>query len=662
MASSDTILEKFGKDITKMAENGLLDPVIGREDEMKRLSTILSRRKKNNPVLIGEPGVGKTAIVEGLAIRIATKKVPRTLIDKRIYTLELSSLVAGTKYRGQFEERMKAIIEELEKRDDVIIFIDEIHTMVGAGNTSGSLDASNILKPALSRGTIQCIGATTLNEYRKHIEKDGALERRFQKVIVDQPSTEETIEILNQIKNKYEEYHLVTYSDEIIKECVKLSERYLTDRNLPDKAIDIMDESGSKVHINNIKVPKKILDIENEINSIKDKKTIHVDNQEFEEAALCRNKERELKEKLELIRDEWTKKSSEQKIKITKEDIADVISTMTGIPLNKISSSEINKLSKMHIDLSDSVIGQNNAIQKIAKSIRRNRAGLKNPNRPIGSFIFLGPTGVGKTYLAKVLAKYMFDSEDSLIRIDMSEYMDRFNVSRLIGAPPGYVGHDEGGQLTEKVRRKPYSIILFDEIEKAHEDVQNILLQILDDGVLTDSIGRKIDFKNTIIIMTSNIGSRKIKDFGQGVGFSTKTKQQNVSKYQNSVIKSSLKKHFSPEFLNRLDDVIIFNSLEKDDIIKIVDIELNDVIKRIENIKVSFTNKFKEYLADNGYDAANGARPLKRTIQKFVEDPISEEIIKSNNISKIKLDYDDKNDDVKVRVTLNNEIEENILT
>jgi len=656
--ANDALLEKFGKDITKMAEDGILDPVIGREDEMKRLSTILSRRKKNNPVLIGEPGVGKTAIVEGLAIKIVNKQVPRTLFDKRIYSLELSTLVAGTKYRGQFEERIKLIIEELEKRDDVIIFIDEIHTMVGAGNTSGSLDASNILKPALARGTIQCIGATTLNEYRKHIEKDGALERRFQKVVVDEPSIDETFEILNQIKNKYEDYHLVNYSPEVIKECIKLSERYLTDRNLPDKAIDIMDEVGSKVHINNIKVPKKITEIEKEISKIKEKKSDYVDNQEFEEAAKCRNKERELKEKLELVKDEWLKRSVNKRINITIGDISDVVSTMTGIPLKRVAQSEGDKLSKMHIELSDSVIGQENAIQKIAKAIRRNRAGLKDPKRPIGSFIFLGPTGVGKTYLAKILAKYMFDSQDSLIRIDMSEYMDKFNVSRLIGAPPGYVGHDEGGQLTEKVRRKPYSIILFDEIEKAHEDVQNILLQILDDGILTDSMGRKVDFKNTIIIMTSNIGSRKIKDFGSGVGFNTKNKQLNKSKYQNSVIQNSLKKHFSPEFLNRLDDVIVFNSLEKDDIIKIVDIELKNVIDRLDNIDVSFTQKFKEFLAEKGYDFSNGARPLKRVIQKYVEDPISDEILKSKDISKIKLDYNINDDDIKVKVTFEDDTED----
>jgi len=649
--SKESILEKFGKDITKLAENGELDPVIGREVEMHRLATILSRRKKNNPVLIGEPGVGKTAIAEGLALRIVNKKVPRTLFNKRILSLDLSSLVAGTKYRGQFEERMKMVIDELESANDVIVFIDEIHTIVGAGNSSGSLDASNMFKPALARGTIQCIGATTLDEYRKHIEKDGALERRFEKILVEQPSNEETFEILDQIKIKYEDYHLVKYSDEAIRACIKMTERYVTDKNLPDKAIDVMDEAGAKVHINNIKVPKGILDIEKEIETIKVEKNVFISNQEFEEAADCRDRERELKEKLELTRVEWEKNTSDNRLPVSEEDIADVIATMTGVPVKRIAQTEGDKLGKMHLDLAETVIGQNDAIKNISKSIRRNRAGLKDPNRPIGSFIFLGPTGVGKTYLAKVLAKYLFDSEDALVRFDMSEYMEKHTVSKLIGAPPGYVGYDEGGQLTEKIRRKPYSIVLFDEIEKAHEDIQNILLQVLDDGQLTDGNGRKINFKNTVIIMTSNIGTRKLKDFGAGVGFSTKSKQKNSGKYQKSIIQSALKKQFSPEFLNRLDNIVVFNSLEKEDILKIVKIELKNMLTRIEDIKVTFTEKFVEYLADEGWDQQNGARPLKRSIQKHVEDPISEELLKTNQIDKIKLDFDEKLKEIKIKVT-----------
>ena len=649
--SKESILEKFGKDITKLAENGELDPVIGREDEMHRLATILSRRKKNNPVLIGEPGVGKTAIAEGLALRIVNKKVPRTLFNKRILSLDLSSLVAGTKYRGQFEERMKMVIDELEKSDDVIVFIDEIHTIVGAGNSSGSLDASNMFKPALARGTIQCVGATTLDEYRKHIEKDGALERRFEKIIVEQPSNEETFEILSQIKEKYEDYHLVKYSDDAIHACIDMTERYVTDKNLPDKAIDVMDEAGAKVHINNIKVPKEILEIEKEIEKVKTEKQVFIKNQEFEEAASCRDQERELKEKLELTRVEWEKNTSDNRLPVTEEDIADVIATMTGVPVRRIAQNEGEKLGKMHMELAETVIGQNPAIKNISKSIRRNRAGLKDPNRPIGSFIFLGPTGVGKTYLAKVLAKYLFDSEDALVRFDMSEYMEKHTVSRLIGAPPGYVGYDEGGQLTERIRRKPYSIVLFDEIEKAHEDIQNILLQVLDDGQLTDSNGRKVDFKNTVIIMTSNIGTRKLKDFGSGVGFNTDSRQKNSGKYQKNIIQGALKKHFSPEFLNRLDDVIVFNSLEKDDIKKIVGIELKNMLGRIEDINVTFTEKFVEYLAEDGWDEQNGARPLKRSIQKHVEDPISEELLKTNEIDKIKLDYDEKIKEIKIRVT-----------
>lgn len=656
MSKDYQILEKFGVDITKQAELGELDPVIGRQNEMKRLATILSRRKKNNPVLIGEPGVGKTAIVEGLAQRIVKKEVPRTLYDKKIFSLDIGSLVAGTKYRGQFEERMKVIISELEKNDDVIVFIDEIHTIVGAGNSSGSLDASNMFKPALARGTIQCIGATTLNEYRKHIEKDGALERRFQKVTVDPPTKEETIDILNNIKIKYEDYHLVRYTQGAIDACVKMTDRYITDKNLPDKAIDVLDESGSKVHINNIQVPEEVVNIEKEIEEIRAKKTIHVRKQEFEEAAECRNQERDLKEKLELVREEWEKNSIDNRIEVNEENIADVIATMTGVPVRRIAQNEVERLLKMSEELSDTVIGQDNAILEISKAIRRNRAGLKNPNRPIGSFIFLGPTGVGKTYLAKVLAKYLFDSEDAMVRIDMSEYMEKHTVSRLIGSPPGYVGYDDGGQLTEKVRRKPYSIVLFDEIEKAHPEVQNILLQILDDGVLTDNYGRKVDFKNTVIIMTSNIGTRKIADFGQGVGFNTKARAESKHINQKRTIERQLKKRFSPEFLNRLDDIIIFNSLGKDDIMKIVDLELNDVLGRVEDIKVKFTDSFKEYLVEKGYDSKYGARPLKRQVQKYVEDPISEEIIKSSNIDTIRFDYDKEKDDVKVKVTRKKEV------
>jgi ATP-dependent Clp protease ATP-binding subunit ClpC len=651
--AKDSILEKFSIDLTKMAENGELDPVIGREDEIKRISTILSRRRKNNPILIGEPGVGKTAIAEGLATKIINKKVPRTLCNKRILSLDLSSLVAGTKYRGQFEERMKIIIDEIEKDKSIIIFVDEIHTIVGAGNSSGSLDASNMLKPALARGTIQCIGATTLDEYRKSIEKDGALERRFQKVIVDQPTIEETLEIINQLKVKYEDYHLVNYTPEAIKSCVKLSERYLTDRFFPDKAIDVMDEAGSKVHINNINVPKEILDIEKEIDKINIQKNKHIEKQEFEEAANMRDNERKLKEKLQYVKEEWENGNDINRLDVTEDDISEAISTITGIPINKISQNEGSKLLNIHNELSDQVIGQKEAIMNISKAIRRNRAGLKNPNRPIGSFIFLGPTGVGKTYLAKVLTKYMFDSEDSMIRIDMSEYMEKHSVSRLIGSPPGYVGYDEGGQLTEKIRRKPYSIVLFDEIEKAHPDVINILLQVLDDGILTDNYGRKVDFKNTIIIMTSNIGTRQVKDFGSGIGFKSELDTKNKGKTQKSLVEKSLKKYFSPEFLNRLDDVVVFNSLEKTDIKKIIDLELKDVFKRIEDIKITITDNFKDFLVEKGYDPHYGARPLKRAIQKYIEDPVSEELLKSNNIYNIKLDYDKKIDDIKVRVTLN---------
>jgi ATP-dependent Clp protease ATP-binding subunit ClpC len=649
----ESILEKFGKDITKLAEKGELDPVIGRDNELKRISTILSRRKKNNPVLVGDAGVGKSAIVEGLAMRIVKRKVPRTLFNKRIFSLDMGALVAGTKYRGQFEERLKIIIDELESNKNIIIFIDEIHTMVGAGNSSGSLDASNILKPALARGTIQCIGATTSDEYRKHIEKDAALERRFLKIQVDAPSPEETLNILQNIKGKYEDFHLVKYTDEAIESCVKLTERYLTSRNQPDKAIDVMDEAGSKIHINNIKVPQEILDIEKNIEKIREQKQKYIDNQQFEEAARSRDEEKDMRSQLELVREEWEKNSTDNRIPVDDESIADVVATMTGVPVRRIARSEGDKLIHMEDEIADSVVGQEDAIRNMAKSIRRNRAGLKNPNRPIGSFVFLGPTGVGKTYLAKILAKYLFDSEDALVRIDMSEYMERHSVSRLIGSPPGYIGYDDGGQLTEKIRKKPYSIVLFDEIEKAHEDVYNILLQVMDDGVLTDNYGRKVDFKNTVIIMTSNIGTKQVKDFGAGVGFNTSARQKNKSSYQKGVIEKALKGKFSPEFLNRIDDVIIFNSLEKDDIKKIVDIEMRDIHKRIDDngYTLEITENFKNFLADKGYDEQYGARPLKRAIQKYVEDPISEEIIKNgNDIKKIKIDYNEKTDDMKIRV------------
>ncbi len=652
--AKESVLEKFGKDITKLAERGELDPVIGRESEMTRMATILSRRKKNNPVLIGNPGCGKSAIVEGLAQRIVAKKVPRTLYDKRIFSLDLASLVAGTKYRGQFEERMKIIVDELEKSDDIIIFIDELHTMVGAGNSSGSLDASNILKPALARGSIQCIGATTMDEYRKHIEKDGALERRFQKIIIDPPSTEETINILNNIKNYYEDYHLVRYTDDAIKACVNLTERYMSDKNLPDKAIDVMDEAGSKKHISNINVPKSILKIEKDIEEIKINKQKFIESQQFEEAAQSRDKEKALKEKLDLEREEWEKSrlSLDNRLIVNDDDIAECISAMTGIPVTNVNQNEGERLINMEKELSGVVIGQDDAISILSKSIRRNRAGMKSPKRPIGTFIFLGPSGVGKSYMAKTIAKYLFDSEDALIRIDMSEYMEKFSVSRLIGAPPGYVGYDEGGQLTEKVRRKPYSVILFDEIEKAHPDVYNILLQVLDDGVLTDNYGRKVDFKNTIVIMTSNIGTKNIKDFGNGVGFMTASKTKNKSSFQKSVIEGALKKTFSPEFLNRIDDVVIFNSLDKEDINKIVDIELKDVLTRIKDggYVIEFTDKFKDFLSEKGFDPNYGARPLKRAIQRYVEDPVSEEIIKNNDIETIILDYIQDSEDLKIRV------------
>ena len=623
------VLDNFGRDITKLAENGSLDPIVGREVEIERVSQILSRRKKNNPILIGEPGVGKTAIVEGLALRIVQRKVSRVLFDKRVVSLDLAALVAGTKYRGQFEERMKAIMNELEKNRDVILFIDEIHTIVGAGGASGSLDASNIFKPALARGELQCIGASTLDEYRMHIEKDGALDRRFQKVIVEQPSVDETIEILTNIKSKYEDYHNVTYSAEAIDACVKLSERYMTDRLLPDKAIDVMDEVGARKHIKNINVPEEVLELEKKIEDIKLEKNKVVKSQRFEEAASLRDSEKRLQEELEKAKNNWEEESKNKRFPIEEDDIAEVISMMTGIPVKRMVQAETEKLRRMADDLKGAVVGQEEGISKVVKAIQRNRVGLKDPKKPIGTFIFLGPTGVGKTELARSLARYMFDNDDSLIRIDMSEYMEKFSVSRLIGAPPGYVGYEEGGQLTEKVRRKPYSVILLDEIEKAHPDIYNILLQVLDDGQLTDGLGRKIDFKNTLIIMTSNIGARQLKDFGEGVGFATAARVLNADENNKSVIEKALKRTFSPEFLNRIDDVVIFNSLTKDNIFEIIDILMKGVMKRLVNLgfAMELTPQAKDFIADKGYDSQFGARPLHRAIQKYLEDPLAEEIL-----------------------------------
>lgn len=627
--SKTPVLDNFGRDVTKLAESGNLDPIVGREKEIERVSQILSRRKKNNPILIGEPGVGKTAIVEGLALRIVQRKVSRVLFDKRVISLDLASLVAGTKYRGQFEERMKAIMNELEKNRDVILFIDEMHTIVGAGGASGSLDASNIFKPALARGELQCIGASTLDEYRMYIEKDGALDRRFQKVMVDPPSVEETIQILNNIKSKYEEFHSVTYTDEAIEACVKLSDRYVTDRLLPDKAIDVMDEVGARVHLKNINVPDNIVELEEKIENVKNEKNKVVKSQKFEEAASLRDTEKRLAEELERAKLAWEEESKHKRYPIDEEAIAEVINIMTGIPVRKMVEAETEKLRKMSEDMRGMVIGQDEAIGKVVKAIQRNRVGLKDPKKPIGTFIFLGPTGVGKTELARSLARYLFDSEDALIRIDMSEYMEKFTVSRLIGAPPGYVGYEEGGQLTEKVRRKPYSVILLDEIEKAHPDIYNILLQVLDDGQLTDGLGRKVDFKNTIIIMTSNIGARQLKDFGAGVGFATTARMENEDEENKAVIEKALKRTFSPEFLNRIDDVIIFNSLTKDNIFSIIDISMKGVLKRIQNLGygLELTEDAKTFLADKGYDQQFGARPLHRAIQKYLEDPLAEEIL-----------------------------------
>jgi len=652
--SKTPVLDNFGRDLTALAEEGKLDAIVGREKEIERVSQVLARRKKNNPILIGEPGVGKSAIAEGLAIRIVEKKVSRVLFGKRIVTLDVASLVAGTKYRGQFEERMKAVMNELEKSLDVILFIDEIHTIVGAGGASGSLDASNMFKPALARGEIQCIGATTLDEYRQHIEKDGALERRFQKVLVEPTSVEETIQILNNIKDKYEEHHSVNYTEEALKTCVSLTSRYITDRHLPDKAIDALDEVGSRVHLNNINVPQEIIDIEQEIEQVKEEKNRVVRSQKYEEAARLRDSERQLSEKLTAAKQKWEEDTKTHRVTVTEDHVEEVVAMMTGIPVQRIAEKESGKLTRMEDDMGDKVIGQSDAVRQVVRAIKRNRAGLKDPDKPVGSFIFLGPTGVGKTQLAKELAKNLFDSEEALIRIDMSEYMEKFAVSRLVGAPPGYVGYEEGGQLTEKVRRKPYSIVLLDEIEKAHPDVFNLLLQALDDGRLTDSLGRRIDFRNTIIIMTSNIGARQLQDFGTGVGFSTDAKKTKEGDDRRGIIQNALKRAFAPEFLNRIDDVIVFNSLKRADIHRIIDLELSKLFGRIESLgySISLTDSAKDFLVEKGYDEQFGARPLRRALQKYLEDPLAEEIISSQLTEGDKIEGDamEGQDELAIRI------------
>ena len=646
--SKTPVLDNFGKDITALASLDKLDPVVGREKEIERVSQILSRRKKNNPLLIGEPGVGKSAIAEGLALRIVEKKVSRVLYGKRVISLDLASLVAGTKYRGQFEERMKAVMNELEKNEDIILFIDEIHTIVGAGGATGSLDASNMFKPALARGEIQCIGATTLDEYRQNIEKDGALERRFQKVLIEQTTEEETVEILQNIKSKYENHHNVTYTDDALVACVELTSRYVSDRFLPDKAIDALDEAGSRVHIKNMNVPQEVIELEEELDRVRIHKNNVVKKQKYEEAAKLRDDEKRVERNLITAQEKWEEESKLNRVEVTESHIADVVAMMTGIPVQKIFSTEKNKLSNLTNTIGENLIGQQEAVEKVVKSIQRNRAGLKSPDKPIGSFIFLGQTGVGKTQLAKILAREMFDSEENLIRIDMSEYMEKFAISRLIGAPPGYVGYEEGGQLSEKVRRKPYSVILLDEVEKAHPDFFNMLLQVLDDGFLTDSLGRKINFQNTIIIMTSNIGARQIKDFGTGVGFSTSAQKAQSHDLEKGVIENALKKTFAPEFLNRIDDIVIFNALEKEDIMKIVDIELEKLSKRITKLgyTLKLSKKAKGFLGDKGFDKKYGARPLSRAIQRYLEDLIAEEIV-SNRIKEgdaLKIDWDGKDE------------------
>ena len=652
--SSTPVLDNFGRDLTKVAQDGNMDPVIGREKEIERVSQILSRRKKNNPLLIGEPGVGKSAIAEGLALRIIQKKVSRVLYNKRVVTLDLASLVAGTKYRGQFEERLKAVMNELEKNTNIILFIDEIHTIVGAGGATGSLDASNMFKPALARGEIQCIGATTLDEYRQNIEKDGALERRFQKVVVEPTTVDETIEILQNIKDKYEAHHNVNYTEEAIEACVKLSDRYITDRFLPDKAIDALDEAGSRVHITNMEVPEKVVEIENELEQVREQKNTVVKRQKYEEAAKLRDDEKKLEKELLLAQEDWQEEQRQNRETVTENHIADVVAMMTGIPVQRVSDGESDRLAKLEKLIQGKVIGQENAVAKVAKAIQRNRAGLKNPNKPIGSFIFLGQTGVGKTQLAKVLASELFESEASLIRIDMSEYMEKFSISRLIGAPPGYVGYEEGGQLSEKVRRKPYSVILLDEIEKAHPDVFNMMLLVWDDGYLTDSLGRRVDFKNTIIIMTSNVGARQVKDFGLGVGFGTAAQKSQEDKNIQGVIQNALKKKFSPEFLNRIDDVVIFNNLDKDHLAKIIQLELDALQNRVKELgySLSLSKKAVTFLIDKGYDKQYGARPLARAIQRYVEDAMAGEIINKSlvNGAKVTFDWDGKSDKLKLSV------------
>jgi ATP-dependent Clp protease ATP-binding subunit ClpC len=652
--SKTPVLDNFGRDLTFLAENQKLDPVVGRKDEIERVSQILSRRKKNNPMLIGEPGVGKSAIAEGLALRIVQRKVSRILFNKRVVSLDLASLVAGTKYRGQFEERMKALMNELEKNEDIILFIDEIHTIVGAGGATGSLDASNMLKPALARGEIQCIGATTLNEYRQNIEKDGALERRFQKVIVEPTSIEETVAILKNIKEKYEDHHNVTYTEAAIKACVTLTNRYMTDRFLPDKAIDALDEAGSRIHITNIVVPKQVLELEQKLESIKEEKTNAVTRQKYEEAARLRDDEKNIEAALKSAQNQWEEASKENRETVTEDNVAEVVSMMTGIPVNRVAEAESSRLSDLPKKIKGKVIGQDEAVAKVVKAIQRNRIGLKDPNKPIGSFIFLGQTGVGKTQLAKVLARELFDTSDSLVRVDMSEYMEKFSVSRLIGAPPGYVGYEEGGQLTEKIRRKPYAVVLLDEIEKAHPDVFNMLLQILDEGFVTDSLGRKIDFRNTIIIMTSNIGARQLKDFGGGVGFGTSAKAAQADAHAKGIIESALKKSFAPEFINRIDDVIIFNALERKDIHQIIDIELEKLLARISDLgyTLKLSDKAKDYIADKGFDKTYGARPLNRAIQKYIEDALAEEIVNSNLTEGdvIFMDLDSKSKELTIQI------------
>ena len=653
--SKTPVLDNFGRDLTKLAEDNKLDPVVGREKEIERVSQILSRRKKNNPLLIGEPGVGKSAIAEGLALRIIKKQVSRVLFNKRVVTLDLASLVAGTKYRGQFEERMKALMNELEKNDDIILFIDELHTIVGAGGATGSLDASNMFKPALARGEIQCIGATTLDEYRQYIEKDGALERRFQKVMVEPTTVEETIQILNNIKDRYEDHHNVNYTPEAIQACVTLTQRYVADRHLPDKAIDALDEAGSRVHITSIHVPDQVIELEKKLEDIREQKLSVVKKQRYEEAARLRDDEKHVESDLEAAQKAWEEEVKKNRETVSEEDVAEVVSMITGIPVSRVAQQESSRLTAMTEELKSRVIGQDEAVKKVVKAIQRNRAGLKDPNKPIGSFIFLGPTGVGKTQLAKELSKSLFDTDDSLIRIDMSEYMEKFAVSRLVGAPPGYVGYEEGGQLTEKVRRKPYAVVLLDEIEKAHPDVFNLLLQALDDGHMTDSLGRKVDFKNTIVIMTSNIGSRQIKDFGQGVGFGTKSREQGADEHTKSVIENALKKAFAPEFLNRVDDVVLFNTLSRENIHKIIDIELKKLTDRVTGLgyTLALTDKAKDFIADKGFDQQFGARPLARAIQKYVEDPLAEEIIKESikEGDVISVDYDEKSED-KITVSI----------